>query len=100
MSVLFYIFTNIFPYEIIHLIFMFSGNWNQDLLKDITNFGIFFGIYKSLKPNPDMRMFAKKTFQQRLQCVYQCPGNMVISYVQDYESFRLYEFNFLRKLLK
>lgn len=87
------------PYEINHLIFLYSGNWNQDLIKDISNFSTFFGIYKSLKPNPDLRMFAKKSFQQRLQCIYCCPENMVISYVQDYESFRLYEFSFLRKLL-
>jgi hypothetical protein len=92
--------SNFLPYEITLLIFMYSGNcWNQDLIKDIKNFGVFFGIYKSLKPNPDMQMFAKKSFHQRLQCIYQCPENLVISYVQDYESFRLYEFSFLRKLL-
>ena len=87
------------PYELNHLIFLYSGNWNQDLMKDIFNFGTFFGIYKSLKINPDLRMFAKKSFHQRLQSIYCCPENLVMSYVQDYESFRLYEFSFLRKLL-
>jgi hypothetical protein len=92
------------PEAINELIFLYCGNYHQSLIKDLNNFGTFYGIYKSLHSHGNskngLKKFAKKSFFERLRTVYDCSENFVVSYVQEYESFHLFPYTYLVSLIK
>lgn len=88
------------PREIIFQILLYSGNFVlSDVLKrDLKHFVCTFEIYRSLTSTGPKSQFARAGPLDRARMIYRCPENMCISYVQEYPSFRLYEWKYLTTL--
>jgi hypothetical protein len=87
------------PREIISRILLYSGNLvlSDQLKQDLKNFVDMFGIYRSLTRTGSKHVFAQLTPLDRARMIYHCPENTCISYVQEYPSFRIYEWKNLVK---
>ena len=99
------------PYEISLQIILFLGWYQhpclkQDLLHCIRLLEIFTSLYdhnktqmrQYLKSRNIISAFAKLSRLQRVCLIYNAPKNYLISYVQEYPSFMLYEMETLRNI--
>ena len=105
-----YLFADL-PYEISMRIFLFAG-WKHSLLlkKELQHCPVFIEIFQRLYDYKSREMrqylqseqiigtFARFTSFQRIHSVYNSPKNYVISYVQEYPSFMLYEIKSLQAI--